>query len=177
MKKALIVVDMQKDFVDGSLGTPAAQSIVPAVAEKIRAFRGDALLVTLDTHGTDYLQTLEGKKLPVPHCIKGTPGHALHSEIQAALSGKPHTLVEKNTFGSFDVARLLAERFPGETPEIELVGLCTDICVLSNALLLRAAFPNAPITVDARCCAGVTEDAHRAALTAMQSCQIDILAL
>ena len=111
------------------------------------------------------------------HCIKGTPGHALHSEIQAALSGKPHTLVEKNTFGSFDVARLLAERFPGETPEIELVGLCTDICVLSNALLLRAAFPNAPITVDARCCAGVTEDAHRAALTAMQSCQIDILAL
>jgi len=113
MKKALIVVDMQKDFVDGSLGTPAAQSIVPAVAEKIRAFRGDALLVTLDTHGADYLQTLEGKKLPVPHCIKGTPGHALHSEIQAALSGKPHTLVEKNTFGSFDVARLLAERFPG----------------------------------------------------------------
>ena len=159
MKKALIVVDMQKDFVDGSLGTPAAQSIVPAVAEKIRAFRGDALLVTLDTHGADYLQTLEGKKLPIPHCIKGTPGH----------------LVEKNTFGSFDVARLLAERFPGETPEIELVGLCTDICVLSNALLLRAAFPNAPITVDARCCAGVTEDAHRAALTAMQSCQIDIL--
>lgn len=144
MKKALIVVDMQKDFVDGSLGTPAAQSIVPAVVEKIRAFRGDALLVTLDTHGADYLQTLEGKKLPVPHCIKGTPGHALHSEIQAALSGKPHTLVEKNTFGSFDVARLLAERFPGETPEIELVGLCTDICVLSNALLLRAAFPNAP---------------------------------
>ena len=105
MKKALIVVDMQKDFVDGSLGTPAAQSIVPAVVEKIRAFRGDALLVTLDTHGADYLQTLEGKKLPVPHCIKGTPGHALHSEIQAALSGKPHTLVEKNTFGSFDVAR------------------------------------------------------------------------
>lgn len=95
MKKALIVVDMQKDFVDGSLGTPAAQSIVPAVVEKIRAFRGDALLVTLDTHGADYLQTLEGKKLPVPHCIKGTPGHALHSEIQAALSGKPHTLVEK----------------------------------------------------------------------------------
>ena len=122
MKKALIVVDMQKDFVDGSLGTPAAQSIVPAVVEKIRAFRGDALLVTLDTHGADYLQTLEGKKLPVPHCIKGTPGHALHSEIQAALSGKPHTLVEKNTFGSFDVARLLAERFPGETPEIKLVG-------------------------------------------------------
>ena len=120
MKKALIVVDMQKDFVDGSLGTPAAQSIVPAVAEKIRAFRGDALLVTLDTHGADYLQTLEGKKLPIPHCIKGTPGHALHSEIQAVLSGKPHTLVEKNTFGSFDVARLLAERFPGETPEIEL---------------------------------------------------------
>ena len=93
MKKALIVVDMQKDFVDGSLGTPAAQSIVPAVVEKIRAFRGDALLVTLDTHGADYLQTLEGKKLPVHHCIKGTPGHALHSEIQAALSGKPHTLV------------------------------------------------------------------------------------
>ena len=85
MKKALIVVDMQKDFVDGSLGTPAAQSIVPAVVEKIRAFRGDALLVTLDTHGADYLQTLEGKKLPVPHCIKGTPGHALHSEIQAVL--------------------------------------------------------------------------------------------
>ena len=172
MKKALIVVDMQKDFVDGSLGTPAAQSIVPAVVEKIRAFRGDALLVTLDTHGADYLQTLEGKKLPVPHCIKGTPGHALHSEIQAALSGKPHTLVEKNTFGSFDVARLLAERFPGETPEIKLVGLCTDICVVANAMILKAAFPEVPVSVDASCCAGVTPQSHENALAAMKMCQV-----
>ena len=175
MKKVLVVVDMQKDFVDGALGSPAAEAIVPAAAEKIRAFDGDAVLVTLDTHDENYLQTLEGQKLPVPHCIKGTPGHALNGDIQAALAGKNCISVEKHTFGSFDVLKILAEKYPKEAPELELFGLCTDICVISNALLLRAAFPNAKITVDARCCAGVTEERHRAALTAMQCCQIDVV--
>lgn len=174
MNKVLIIVDMQKDFVDGALGSPAAAAIVPAAAEKIRAFDGDTILVTLDTHDGNYLQTLEGKKLPVPHCIKGTPGHALNHNIQTALAGKPYILVEKNTFGSFDVPRILAEKYPGEAPEQEIIGLCTDICVISNALILRAAFPNAKITVDARCCAGVSEETHLAALAAMKCCQIDV---
>lgn len=112
MNKVLILVDMQKDFVDGALGSPSAAAIVLAAAEKIRAFDGDTILVTLDTHDGNYLQTLEGKKLPVPHCIKGTPGHALHHNIQTALAGKPYILVEKNTFGSFDVPRILAKKIP-----------------------------------------------------------------
>mgnify|MGYP004488442399 FL=1 len=174
MKKALIVVDMQKDFVDGALGSPAAAAIVPVVAEKIREFDGDTILVTLDTHDTSYPQTLEGQKLPISHCIKGTPGHALNQDVQMALDGKTYILVEKHTFGSFDVPKILTEKYPGETLELELVGLCTDICVISNALILRAAFPDAKITVAARCCAGVTEETHRAALAAMKCCQIDV---
>ena len=174
MKKALIVVDMQKDFVDGALGSPAAAAIVPAVAEKIREFDGDTILVTLDTHDTNYPQTLEGQKLPISHCIKGTPGHALNQDVQMALDGKTYILVEKHTFGSFDVPKILTEKYPGETLELELLGLCTDICVISNALILRAAFPDAKITVAARCCAGVTEETHRAALAAMKCCQIDV---
>lgn len=134
MKKALIVVDMQKDFVDGALGSPAAAAIVPVAAEKIREFDGDTILVTLDTHDTNYPQTLEGQKLPISHCIKGTPGHALNQDVQMALDGKTYILVEKHTFGSFDVPKILTEKYPGETLELELLGLCTDICVISNAL-------------------------------------------
>jgi nicotinamidase/pyrazinamidase len=174
MKKVLIVVDMQKDFVDGTLGSPAAAAIVPAAAKKILESDHDAILVTLDTHDADYLQTLEGQKLPVPHCIKGTPGHALDHDIQLALEGKNYISVEKHTFGSFDVPQILAEKYPGEALEVELLGLCTDVCVISNALILRASFPDAKISVDARCCAGVTEETHQAALTAMKCCQIDV---
>ena len=112
--------------------------------------------MTYDTHYDNYLETLEGKKLPVVHCIAGTPGHALDGEVQMALEGKPYTKVLKNTFGSFDLPRILGETYPGEALDIEIVGLCTDICVVSNALILRAAYPNAKITVDARCCAGVS---------------------
>ena len=175
MKRVLVVVDMQRDFVDGALGSKEAAAIVPNVAEKIRAFDGDGILVTYDTHYENYMDTLEGKKLPVVHCVEGTPGHALDGEIQKALEGKEYIAVLKNTFGSFEVPRILKETFPGESPEIEIVGLCTDICVVSNALILRAAFPDAAITVDARCCAGVSPATHHAALATMSCCQIDVI--
>ena len=174
MKKVLVVVDMQKDFVDGALGSKEAAAIVPNVANKIRTFDGDAIIVTFDTHYANYLETLEGKKLPVVHCIEGTAGHTLDGEVQKALEGKEYTKVLKNTFGSFDVPRILRETYPGEALEIEVVGLCTDICVVSNALILRAAYPNAKITVDARCCAGVSPATHQAALATMGCCQIDV---
>ena len=174
MKKVLVVVDMQKDFVDGALGSKEAAAIVPNVARKIRTFDGDGILVTYATHYDNYLETLEGKKLPVVHCIAGTPGHALDGEVQMALEGKQYTKVLKNTFGSFDLPRILGETYPGEALDIEIVGLCTDICVVSNALILRAAYPNAKITVDARCCAGVSPATHQAALATMGCCQIDV---
>ena len=174
MKRILIVVDMQKDFVDGALGSREAAAIVPNVANKIRTFDGDAIIVTFDTHYANYLETLEGKKLPVVHCVEGTPGHALDGEIQKALEGKEYIEVLKNTFGSFDVPRILKEKFPGESLDVEIVGLCTDICVVSNALILRAAYPNATIAVDARCCAGVSPATHQAALATVGCCQIDV---
>ena len=175
MKRILVVVDMQKDFVDGALGSKEAAAIVPNVAEKIRTFDGDGILVTYDTHYENYMDTMEGKKLPVPHCIKGTPGHRLTPAVENALEGKHPVSVEKKTFGSFDVPRILAETYPGEALDIEIVGLCTDICVVSNALILRAAYPNAKITVDARCCAGVSPATHHAALATMSCCQIDVI--
>ena len=174
MKKFLIVVDMQKDFVDGALGTKEAVAIVPAVAEKIRGFDGE-IFATLDTHFADYLDTAEGKKLPVPHCIKGTPGWALDAQVAQALEEKGFTKVEKRTFGSVDLPGLIAECAAGEAFSIELIGLCTDICVVSNALLLKASFPEAPMCVDAACCAGVTPKKHLAALETMRSCQVDVL--
>ena len=174
MKKVLIVVDMQNDFVDGALGTPEAVAIVGNVAKKIREFDGDELFVTYDTHYDNYLSTLEGQKLPVPHCIDGTYGHDLNPEIKAALSGKDYKEVIKAGFGSFSISRGLKDRYPGEEMEIELIGLCTDICVVSNALIMRAGYPNARITVDSACCAGVTPERHGAALETMRSCQIDV---
>ncbi len=169
MKKFLIVVDMQKDFVDGALGTLEAQAIVEKVAEKIRSWDG-ALIVTLDTHGPGYMQTREGRFLPVPHCISGTPGHALDSRIAAALEGRQATVVEKPTFGSVRLPELVAG-----ADYVELVGLCTDICVVSNALLLKAQYPEMDMAVDAACCAGVTPDSHNAALTTMRMCQVQII--
>lgn len=173
MKHFLIVVDMQKDFIDGALGTKEAVAIVPKVAEKIRGFDG-GIFATLDTHYDNYMETAEGRNLPVPHCIKGTEGWALNEEVAAALGEKGYTPVEKITFGAVNLPQLIREAAGEEAFTIELIGLCTDICVVSNALLLKANFPEATITVDADCCAGVTPQAHEAALAIMKSCQIMI---
>lgn len=169
----LIVVDMQKDFVAGALGTKEAVAIVPNVIRKIEDFRGK-IYVTLDTHGENYMSTAEGKKLPVPHCIKYSDGWKLDARVNAALEKKTHTVVEKPTFGSIALPALLRENH-GEDLSIELVGLCTDICVISNALLLKAHFPECEIRVDSTCCAGVTPESHEAALTAMRMCQIEVI--
>lgn len=166
--KYLIVVDMQKDFIDGTLGTTEAQAIVPAVAEKLRARRSDGwtVLYTRDTHGPDYLQTQEGNLLPVMHCIRDTEGW----QIAAQLAPQPQdTVLDKPCFGSLALPSCLQQ-----PEEIEIVGLCTDICVISNALILKAAFPEVPLCVDAKCCAGVTPESHGRALKAMQMCQIRI---
>lgn len=173
MKHFLIVVDMQKDFVDGSLGSQEAREIVPRVADKILNFDGQ-IFATLDTHTQNYLQTAEGRSLPVPHCIKGTPGWMLDDEIAAAMEQKNVTKVEKLTFGSILLPRLLYQAANGEPFTVELVGLCTDICVVSNALMLKANFPEMEISVDSACCAGVTPESHAAALTTMRSCQIRV---
>ena len=173
MKQFLIVVDMQKDFVDGALGTKEAVAIVPHVVEKIRNFCGE-IFVTYDTHFEDYMDTAEGKKLPVPHCIKGTDGWQLHADIAAALKGKAFKMVEKLTFGSVELPRLLKLMAGEASFSVELVGLCTDICVVSNALVLKANFPEVPISVDSTCCAGVTPQTHEAALATMRCCQIDV---
>jgi len=173
MKKFLVVVDMQKDFVDGALGTKEAVAIVPAVVKKINAFNGE-IIVTYDTHGENYMETSEGKNLPVPHCIKGTDGWQLDKSILSALENKSYTAVEKPTFGSVNLPEIIKEKANGETFTIELIGLCTDICVVSNALLLKANFPEAEICVDPECCAGVTPESHNASITTMKMCQIKI---
>ena len=173
MKKILVVVDMQKDFVDGALGSKEAVAIVPAVVKKIREFDGD-IFATYDTHGENYMQTAEGKKLPVPHCIKGTDGWKLNNEVMAALADKKYTAVEKLTFGSVDLPKLIKNTVGNEEFTIEIIGLCTDICVVSNALVLKANFPEVTITVDSICCAGVTPEKHEAALETMRSCQIEV---
>ena len=174
MKKFLVVVDMQKDFVDGVLGSAEAAGIVPASVEKIMNFDGE-VFATLDTHFENYMETAEGRKLPVPHCIKDTDGWQLDKDIAAALSAREYTSVEKNTFGSVDLPEIISKAAGGEDFSVELIGLCTDICVVSNALLLKANFPEAAISVDAKCCAGVTPEKHAAAIETMRSCQIDIL--
>ena len=170
MKRLLVVVDMQKDFIDGSLGTKEAQAIVPNVAEKIRKYQaaGDTVVFTLDTHGENYLDTREGKNLPVIHCIKNTPGW----ELDAALTDFEGKRFEKPTFGSKDLAEWVSEQ---GFDAIELVGLCTDICVISNAMLVKAYLPEAEISVDASCCAGVTPQSHLNALEAMKMCQIEVI--
>lgn len=173
MKKFLIVVDMQKDFVDGALGTPEAVKIVPNVVEKIKGFDGE-IIVTYDTHSENYMETSEGKHLPVPHCIKDTDGWKLNNDVQEALNGKKYTEVEKPTFGSIKLPEIIKDMAGEEKFSIELVGLCTDICVVSNALLLKANFPEADISVDSACCAGVTVDSHNAALQTMKMCQIEV---
>lgn len=174
MKKFLVVVDIQKDFVDGSLGTKEAQGIIENSAQKIKSFDGE-IFVTYDTHFNNYLETSEGAKLPVEHCIKGTEGWELNERISEALSSRKYTAVEKLSFGSLSLPRLIKDAADGEPFEIVLIGLCTDICVVSNALILKASFPEMRISVDAKCCAGVTPELHNAAIMTMQSCQIDIV--
>ena len=167
--KILVVVDMQNDFIDGSLGTPETVKIVPHVIEKIKQYEteGHTVIYTKDTHFDNYLSTAEGGKLPVEHCIKGTEGHDIPAEIL-----RSHDMIfEKLTFGSTELADYL---HTVEFDEIELVGLCTDICVISNALLIKAHFPERAISVDSACCAGVTPETHEAALTTMRMCQIDV---
>ena len=174
MKDFLVVVDMQKDFVDGALGSAEAVSIVPAAVKKIKQFTGD-IFVTFDTHFVNYMETAEGHKLPVPHCIRNTEGWQLNNEVAVALAQKPYTPVEKLTFGSVDLPGLIKEKAGTEPFRIQLIGLCTDICVVSNVLLTKAFCPEIDITVDASCCAGVTPQTHEAALTTMKSCQITVI--
>ena len=174
MKNFLILVDLQRDFVDGALGTPEAVEMLDRATKRIEEFEGE-IFVTLDTHGPQYAQTAEGKKLPVPHCMKGTPGWCLHPRVAGALKGRAYRMVEKGTFGAVDLPERLLEAAGGQDFTVELLGLCTDICVVSNALLLKAHFPEKTIGVRADCCAGVTPQSHQAALTTMQMCQIDIL--
>ncbi|MBR4456458.1 MAG: cysteine hydrolase [Solobacterium sp.] len=173
MKRLLVVVDMQKDFVDGSLGTKEAQAILPAVREKIESYPQDCVYATLDTHQKNYLETNEGKHLPVEHCIEGTEGWRIHPEIADAL--KKAVFVVKPTFGSVKLMEMLKKENEKEEISVELIGLCTDICVISNALLLKAAMPEITISVDAGCCAGVTPEKHTAALETMRSCQIEVI--
>jgi nicotinamidase-related amidase len=173
MKHFLVVVDMQKDFINGSLGTAEAVSIRSAAVEKIKTFDGE-ILATLDTHSPAYLNTAEGKKLPVEHCIKGTPGWQLDPEIRTALESRGYLAVEKPTFGSLLLPQLIEDAAAGEDFDVTLIGLCTDICVVSNALCIKAAIPETPISCDASCCAGVTPAKHEAALETMRSCQVKI---
>ena len=171
MKKLLIVVDMQTDFVTGALGTKEAQAIVPMVADKIKKAKEDGtdVIFTLDTHEENYLDTQEGKQLPVPHCIKNTEGWMLVPQLRPLAGGCMS--VEKPTFGSTRLAHIVGK---AGYDEIELIGLCTDICVISNAMILKASVPETPISVDASCCAGVTPESHANALAAMKMCQITI---
>lgn len=175
-KKFLIVVDMQNDFISGALGTAEAQAIVQPAAARIQACKeaGYTVIATQDTHFADYMDTPEGKKLPVPHCIRETVGWQLHEDVRRAMG--EYIPVEKTTFGSVDLPGLIAREAAGaRCLTIELMGLCTDICVVSNALLLKAHFPAAEISVRADCCAGVTPEKHLAALETMRSCQIDVI--
>ena len=174
MKHILIVVDIQKDFVDGALGTAEAVTMVDHAANKIRGFDGD-IFVTYDTHFENYMETAEGGKLPVPHCIKGTEGWEIDQNIAESLAGKDFTKVEKLTFGSMELPNLVRKAVGNEDFDITLIGLCTDICVVSNALILKASFPENDIYVDAACCAGVTCETHNAALTTMKMCQINVI--
>ena len=174
MKKVLVVVDMQKDFVNGALGTKEAAAIAGNVVEKINSHDG-LIFATYDTHFENYLETSEGKNLPVVHCIKGSDGWKLDGRVESALNNKEFTAVEKITFGSVDLPDKIKKACGDEEFEIELVGLCTDICVVSNALILKANFPEATISVDASCCAGVTPQTHKAALDTMKCCQINVI--
>ena len=173
MKKLLLVIDMQKDFIDGALGTKEAQSILPAVIEKVRSFDGDVIF-TRDTHFDNYMETQEGRNLPVPHCIKGTPGWELAPELEKLRQERNAPVFDKLTFGCKDLPAYLAEHYPEGLESAELIGVCTDICVISNALLVKVFFPELPVSVTASLCAGVSPQSHENALEAMKMCQITV---
>ena len=189
MRKILIVIDMQNDFIDGSLGTPEAVAIVENVKAKIREYDPAYVCFNQDTHEPEYLQTQEGRNLPVEHCIRGTKGWEIREdiwEVVKAFEDEKRRVYEENhltyrptyekpTFGSVELAEDLRGLLKDEDIEIEMVGLCTDICVISNALLLKAYMPEVKITVDSSCCAGVTPEKHEAALETMRSCQINVI--
>lgn len=171
----LIVVDMQNDFIDGALGTPEAQAIVETVVERARAFEG-CVVFTRDTHGPNYATTQEGRNLPVPHCIKGTQGWELAPALETVRTNRSAPVFEKPSFGSLDLACwLVAQNNAVPIDSIELCGLCTDICVVSNALTIKAHLPEVPLSVNPALCAGVTPAAHDAAIATMASCQVQIL--
>ncbi len=174
MKKILAVIDMQNDFIDGSLGTKEAQEIIGNVAAKIKEYHGGTVFATRDTHGDNYMETSEGRHLPVPHCIKGTEGWEIRQEVAEVLSQVKAEIIDKPAFGSEALAERIAETVCQEEAEIEFVGLCTDICVVSNVLLVKAKLPEAVIRVDAKCCAGVTPESHEAALLTMKMCQVEV---
>ena len=172
MRDYLIVTDMQNAFIDGALGTAEAQAIVDKVADKIKSFDGKVIF-TRDTHGENYMDTQEGANLPVPHCIRGTEGWEIRAELEALRTGPA---VDKPSFGSVELAHILAKENAAEPiGSVTLIGLCTDICVISNAMVIKATMPEVPITVDAACCAGVTPESHKNALAAMKMCQIKIV--
>ena len=169
--KCLVVIDVQNDFVTGSLGTAEAVEMLPRLLEKMRSFEG-AILMTQDTHGADYLSTQEGRILPVEHCIEGTEGWRFPAEVEALRESRGARVYEKPTFGSTRLVSELKRLYDGaELESVELVGLCTDICVISNALMIKAAMPELPVYVEPACCAGVTPEKHEAALEVMRSCQ------
>ena len=171
MQNILVVVDMQNDFIDGALGTKEAVAIVPKVAEKIHNFSG-RVLFTRDTHEENYMETHEGKNLPVPHCIKGTVGWQIRPELMELCKNEP---INKVTFGSVDLGNVLNDiNKDGSIESITFIGLCTDICVISNVMIAKAFLPEVKIKVDASCCAGVTPESHKNALEAMKVCQVEI---
>jgi nicotinamidase-related amidase len=170
MKKALVVIDMQNDFITGPLGSPQARAIVPKVAEKLKVY--EDVIFTRDTHDEQYLETSEGKRLPVPHCLKDSEGWQIAGELDVDYSDLNIRIFDKGTFGSLELAEFLcARRFD----EVELVGLVSSVCVVSNALILRTYLPETKITVDAACTAGVTDEDYRASLCVMKMCHIDII--
>lgn len=172
MKNVLVVVDMQNDFIDGALGTPEAAAIVPAVKKKIEEFDG-IVLFTRDTHSESYLETQEGRNLPVKHCIRGTKGWEIRDELDALRRTEP---IDKVTFGSSDLGpRLRTINDIEGISSITFIGLCTDICVISNVMIAKAFLPEVPVIVDSNCCAGVTAESHNNALEAMKVCQVEIL--
>lgn len=174
MSKVLVVIDMQNDFIDGMLGTSEAIAIVPGVVRRIAEFEG-SIYFTKDTHSTNYLETQEGSNLPVQHCIKGTDGWRLNSGVEKVCLDRQAKGVEKDTFGSKHLPEFILQDL-GEAPEeIVLVGVCTDICVISNAIVLKAFFPDTVITVDSSLCAGTSVESHENALQAMRVCQVNVV--
>ncbi|WP_191016949.1 cysteine hydrolase family protein [Treponema zioleckii] len=175
MKKILLVIDMQNDFIDAALGTKEAVAIVENVKSKIKSYEKSNIFATRDTHEENYLETQEGEHLPVRHCIRGTEGWQIRKDIQELLDESK--IFDKPTFGSLRLAQTIKEMYENEKGEleVEICGLCTDICVVSNALLLKATLPEMKISLDPKCCAGVTPQKHDAAIETMRSCQIQII--